>query len=239
MTVSGPSPDPSSEVMESQLSAFAASLGAASIAHLRRPDVLARAGDALRDGVSVEDAVLREVFVAAPHDTALADDFFRHLLRAAPDLAAGRGGAALQSLVETGDLVQSVCGDVWREMDDLRFDSLPRFLALVRTRLDWKASDAARRAKRQRRREDLRIESDPADLGVRDRAPTPYSRVVGAESEERLLVGLLALAPRDRKIVCLHLKGADVAAIAEQLGTGHEAARKALSRALQRLRAKF
>ena len=114
-----------------------------------------------------------------------------------------------------------------------------QFKKLFSQRMSWKAADEARRMTSQRRREDRRVPQQPHELelhdGSADNAPLPI--MIKREEKERLILMLLRLkSDRDRRLLTLHLKGESVAAIAREMNLTYDAARKALSRAIEQAR---
>lgn len=194
--------------------------------------VLAR----IRSGAALEDAVLAEVFRAGASDRQAADEFLGHLLpglmnRAHPQLTRG-----LRRFLDTGDLVQSVLGDLWPELLDLRFETRAQFVSLLAQRLRWKASNTTRKLERGRRREDLRIAEPSEDLDPPAEHRSPPSELGSSEERDLLILALMRLPERDQLILRLHLKAEPLEVIARETGLKPEAARKALQRAVRRAR---
>jgi RNA polymerase sigma factor (sigma-70 family) len=190
----------------------------------------------MRSGVALEDAVLGEVFRAGATDRQAADEFLGHLLpglmeRAHPQLTRG-----LRRFLDTGDLVQSVLGDLWPELLELRFESRAQFVSLLAQRLRWKASNTTRRLERGRRREDLRSAAPAEELELADDGPSPLSELGSSEEGDLLILALMKLSERDQLILRLHLKAEPLEVIARETGLKPEAARKALQRAIRRAR---
>lgn len=190
----------------------------------------------MRAGTALEDAVLGEVFRAGATDREAADEFLGHLLpdlmgRAQPQLSRG-----LRRFLDTGDLVQSVVGDLWPELLELRFETRAQFVSLLAQRLRWKASNAARGLERGKRREDLRAEAPAEELELAADGPSPLSELGSSEERDLLVLALMKLSERDRLILRLHLRAEPLEVIARETGLGPEAARKALQRAVRRAR---
>jgi RNA polymerase sigma-70 factor, ECF subfamily len=72
--------------------------------------------------------------------------------------------------------------------------------------------------------------------GLSDRAPTPEASAVTADEECRLHIALSQLPNEQRAVTELRLAGLRGPEIADVLGIGHDAVRKAQSRAVARLR---
>jgi RNA polymerase sigma factor (sigma-70 family) len=194
--------------------------------------VLAR----MRSGTALEDATLSEVFRAGATDRRVADEFLGYILpglmeRAHPHLSRG-----LRRFLDTGDLVQSVLGDLWPELLELRFETRAQFLSLLAQRLRWKASNADRKLKAARRREDMRVATPADEIDHVDDQPSPLSEAGSYEERDRLILALMKLSERDRLILRLHLKAEPLEVIARETGLSMESARKALQRAVRRAR---
>lgn len=211
-------------------------LGPASERALSSPEAQALVISRVRAGASIEDASLWFVHREGRSDARVADEFVAYFLAdllaiARPALAPG-----LRRFLDSGDLVQSVLGDLWREVTSLNFESRPAFLAFLAQRLRWKAMDHNKALQRDRRREDRRIDARPEELALAGRERAPDSLVGARDEWDQLALRILRLPDRDRELVRLHLRGERMEGIATALGLQHEAARKALQRALTRLR---
>lgn len=183
---------------------------------------------------SPADAVLAVIHSRLESDRDLADEFLSFFLTDLHRLGHGALGPGLRRYLDSGDLVQSVMGDLWPELAAFQFESRDSFLALLAARLRWKAADGARHLRAGKRREDLRAAAD-ADLLAADH-PGPSTELVAAEEWQQTALALSRLPQRDRELVRAHLSGkswADVAAIHEMK---QESARKAVQRALAKLR---
>ncbi len=200
----------------------------------------------MRAGATLGNAVLavihsrlgdpvRPATSAAPtHCNGLADEFLSFFLADLARLGHGALGPGLRRFLDSGDLVQSVLGDLWPDMAQLKFESRDAFLALLAARLRWKASDRSRRLQAGKRREDLRKNTD-ADLLAVDQ-PGPATELVSAEEWQQTALALARLNKRDRELVRGHLNGMSWAELAEANGLQPESARKAVQRALARAR---
>lgn len=226
-----PRPDPGA------LGALAADLlGPAAERLLASASGAALALGRVRAGATLDDAVLGVAHAAARDDAELASEFAGWLLLEMQ--AAGRGiaGPALRRFVDTGDLVQSVAGDLWPELFELGFETRGQFLALFASRLRWKAADRARAQRAGRRREDLRVEPREEDRGAAGGPPSPATEAGDREEAERLALALARLPERDARMIRRWLEGADWAAIGAAEGLAPESARKAVQRAIARAR---
>ena len=102
--------------------------------------------------VDLEDAVLAEVHRVAKTDARVADEFVGYFLSDLMRLGGSALSPGLRRFLDTGDLVQSVLGDLWPELASVRFETRGRFLSYLARRLGWKAGDKAlQRAMRKAR----------------------------------------------------------------------------------------
>ena len=212
-------------------------LGPESERLLREPSQQALLARRLSQGQFLEDAVLAQVFTFLKDRQALQNEFFSYILATGHAQFSGLLPAGLRRFLETGDLVQSVFGDLLGDLQSLWFETRSQFLALLLQRLRWKAADHDKQRKAQRRQEQLRVSTSPETLQQSDQGPSPASKADDREREERLVLALMRLGTRDREIIKMHLRGEPVERIGESLGLEREAARKALRRALHRARA--
>jgi len=214
---------------------FARELGPATERLLGEESVRCAVTARVSSGLRVEDAVLVEVHRAAGADRRVADEFLAHLL---PELAkAGHRvrSSGLRRFLDTGDLVQSVLGDLWPEIQKARFQSRRSFVAFLARRLSWKARDKARALEAGLRREDLRVEVDPEEDPPLE-SEDPFLASVRREESERLIRLLLHLSARDRTLLTQFLRGVSLDVIARECELSKDAARMAIQRAIQRLR---
>lgn len=194
----------------------------------------------LTDGVALEDAVLRLVHRESAFDRVVADEFLGHFLSAMTRIGHFLVSDGLRRYLDSGDLVDSIVGNLWQEFTQVEFRTRREFLAFLGRRMQWKAADKARGLAAGRRREDLHREVDFATAGLsNDDQPGPSTLAMGAEDRDRLILALLRLPPRDREILNRHLRGEDHAEVARALGLQPAAARKALQRAIEKARALF
>ncbi len=213
-------------------------LGPACVERFRDP-ALQRELDTLLDGGnSLDDAVLRLIHREAAADRAIADEFLGHFLIAMSRIGHFAMSDGLRRFLDTGDLVNSVAGSVWRDLTSIEFRSRGEFLAYLGKRLQWKAADRARKLSAGKRREDRRREVDVEESNRTEKeAPGPSTLAEGVEERERLILALLRLPPRDRELLQRSLRGEDQVQIAESLGMSPEAVRKATQRAIEKARA--
>lgn len=227
--MSDPTPDPLPLAL-----AFARDhLGQRSTALLEHPEAAPAVRRHVALGFDPRDAALAHVHRHAADDPRLADEFIAYFLRDMLRIGAGALRAGLRRYLDTGDLVQSVLGDLWPELCNVTFESRARFVSLLARRLSWKAGDHVRRLEAGVRREDLR--NTGAELGgAAQEEPGPSTRAELGEDEERLALVLHRLSERDARLLRLRLGGSSIAEVAERLGLSAEAAKKALTRAKER-----
>jgi RNA polymerase sigma factor (sigma-70 family) len=234
-------PLPVPERIEEQLLAFAGSkLGPCSERLLRQPEVMAQLVTEVRGGRGISDAVLAVVHASMPGRRQLADEFagfFLFDLMRMGKLSMA-SSSKLRRFLDTGDLVLSVFGDLWGDVSSLQFDTTDQFRALFARRMDWKASDQARRLRSGRRREDQRVAEQPdeMELPAADQATAPLPHAIRAEERERLILILLRLNERERRLLTMRLKEVPIEEIAREMELSVDAARKALERAIAKAR---
>lgn len=188
----------------------------------------------VRAGLGVEDAVLAEVHRRMHEDRALANEFLAFFLSDLYRLGRPMLSPGLHRFLDTGDLAQSVLGDLWPQLGSLRFRTRSEFLSLLAQRLRWKSSDGARKAHRG---EASLEELDPACAEpAEESGQDPLQRALDKDGHERLILTLTRLSERDRRLLAAHLQGEPLEALMAELELGYEAARKAQQRALARAR---
>ena len=168
----------------------------------------------LRNGAELEDAVLALVHGAMAEDRQVANEFLAYFLNDV--LRTGRPmlSPALRTFLDTWDLAQSVFGDLWPQLLDVRFESRAQFLSLLRQRLSWKASNRARGLASHLRTASERAESvDPPDD-----APSPERLADLREAEERMILAMVRLPERDRALLEAHLRGESAGDLARRFG---------------------
>jgi len=209
-------------------------LGEWSAEALRRPTSAARFETRVQAGFGIHDAVLAEVHRAARQNRRIADEFVAYFLQ--DMLRVGRGAlrAGLRRYLDTGDLVQSVLGDLWDELTELEFESRARFISLLGRRLQWKAADHARRLAAGPRREDREVDGSGLGDEAESRELGPATRFELDEETERLALVLHRLGTRDRRLLQARLQGRTTEEIARAEGLQLDSARKAILRARER-----
>lgn len=190
----------------------------------------------MRAGAEADDAVLGIAHAHAGADGEVAGEFAGWLMLEMRRAGHGLAGPALRRFLDTGDLVQSVAGDLWPELFELEFETRGQFLALFASRLRWKAADRARGQNAARRREDLRVEASEADLDAARMAPSPATEAGDREDAARLALALGRLPERDARMIRRWLEGADWERIGVEERLEPESARKAVQRAIARAR---
>ncbi|MGB0951757.1 MAG: RNA polymerase sigma factor [Planctomycetota bacterium] len=225
------------------LQTFAAQrLGPASLEVVGDPATQARLLGRLRTGAAAEDALLALIHRLAADHAELAAEFVQFFFEDLHRLGHGRVRIGLRRFIETGDLVQSVVGDLWPQMFDLEFRTRDAFLALLAARVRWKANDRARSFDAGRRREDRRRDIPHAKCSSASAEDTvwepedpgagPATELVSREEYEAMVLALQRLPERARRLLRAHLAGEDWATIAAREDLQPESARKAVQRAL-------
>ena len=189
----------------------------------------------LAAGLDPEDAVLSAVHEHLGQDARLDEEFLGYFLQRLLHVRMVDLYPGLRRYLDTGDLVQSVLGDLWPQLRELEFRDRSSFLALLVTRLRWKATSRRRDLHAAKRREDRRTDGLPIE-NLASNPPSPIDAQISREETERVALFLFRLPPEDRTAVRLHLSGASSKEIAQELGASVDAARKRLERALEHLR---
>lgn len=211
-------------------------LGPACERLLLEPTRLAAVIQRVRDGRELEDAVLGVVHQAAAQDRAVADEFLSWFLLDLHRIGRSFLAPGLQRYLDSGDLVQSVLGDLWPRLAGARFEDRKRFLAFLSNGLRWKAADWARRLGSARRGEDHRVALPPEELPLTAGGASPATQAGASEERERLILILARLPERDRELLRLHLQGRTLREIGTATGLSEDAARKAVQAAIARAR---
>jgi RNA polymerase sigma factor (sigma-70 family) len=209
-------------------------LGPASADALGTPGVLVLVRRRVAQGRALEDALLAEALHVAGDDRRVADEFLATFLEDLMPVARRELSPLLRRFLDTGDLVQSVMGDLWPSVRELEFETRPQFRALLAQRMGWKASDAARGLTSGKRREDLRATAAGAEQHEPAGAARPEDALVDEEERALLHLRLLRLSERDRDLLQRHLAGQSPAEIAAALGSSRDAVYKGLQRAVAR-----
>lgn len=226
------------EIIERSLRFAREELGPCSERLVATPEVQALLLSRVRGGVLLEDAVLQEVHQASKHSTQAAEEFLGYFLEDAHRRGRHLLSEDMRRFLETGDLVQSVFGEVWSSLADLHFETRAQFFALLGQRLRWKAVDKARRLNAERRKEVGRHPLSIDDLALPAEEKPPSSHLGRHEETQQMVLRLLKLSERDQLLVRMHLRGASYQDMAEATGMAPEAARKALTRAIERIQSK-
>ena len=214
-------------------------LGPASERLLAADSAWGHVEERMSEGLGLEDAVLATLHRSLGGDRRVADEFAAYFLYDLMRMGklSMASSSHLRRFLDTGDLVLSVFGDLWGDLASLRFESARQFKTLFARRMTWKAADQARRMNSGNRREDKRVAGQPEELaGSASPVESGLNSSIRQEERDRLILILLRLGERDRQVLTLHLKGLTVGAIAEELGSSYDAARKALDRAVKRAR---
>ncbi len=219
-----------------------AELGEASAALLEDPAVQVLALARMRNGYDLEDAVLSQVHESMGvhktmgRSTRLADEFLGYFLRDLMRLGQRVKLSSLKRFLDTGDLVQSVLGDLWGELARVRFETRGRYLAYLSRKLKWKASNKTRALEADKRSEHRRVDVEGEQDHLQEEPGSPLTQAAQAEDLERLALGLMKLSVRDRSLLTSHLQGIALEGIAKQHNLSYDAARMALKRAIRHAR---
>ncbi len=211
-------------------------LGPATEHHLQDPSSQALVLSRLRSGRDLPDAVLGEAHRIARQDRRVADEFLSYFLAHARRRGTPLVSPALRRLFDTDDLVQSVLRDVWSDLIAFEFESRAQFISLLAGRLRWKAADKSRSLNTLRRSEQKRVPEAVDDLDLQD--PSAPVDLIAAAREQAATVAsaLLRLPERDQVLLRLHLRDEPLSVICRETALEPETARKALQRAIRRLR---
>jgi RNA polymerase sigma factor (sigma-70 family) len=196
---------------------------------LASPEAVALVLSRIRAGASLEDACLWFAHREGRSDSRIADEFVAFFLSDLLSVARPAISPGLRRFLDSGDLVQSVLGS-------LEFETRGSFLSYLAQRLRWKASDQRRSLSRERRREDLRVAAAPEDLSVATPSRGPESLAAARDAWEQTALAILRLPERDRVMVRMHLRGESLDSIGEAVGLKPDSVRRALGRAVRRLR---
>ena len=229
--------EPTAEEFAARSLAFARErLGPASERRLTDPALQVLVISRLRGGFDLEDAVLAEMHRVAATDRDVANEFIAHFLNDLLKIGHRLRSSAVQRFLDTGDLVQSMIGDLWSDLSEVRFETRGRFLSYMAKRLGWKAVDRARQMRTQKRQEDRRVDAQPDDLDLSAGDGSPSMAAARSEDHERLALVLMRLSERDRRLLVLYMRGASLQDIASELGVSYDSARVGLQRAIRRAR---
>lgn len=191
----------------------------------------------IADGSSLEDALLAEAHHFAAQDRRVADEFLALLLSDLTPIAHGRLSEPLRRFLETGDLVQSVMGDLWPSLASMEFQTRAQFRGLLAQRLGWKATNKGRALQSASRAENQWASLAQGDSTIEGEAPgRPEDALVKAEELAMLHLMLLRLDPKDQDLLRDYLGGKTPDVIADERAMQRDAVYKALQRAIQRAR---
>ncbi len=192
------------------------------------------------EGAELEDAVLAEMHRILRSNRKVGDEFAAYFMLRMMKMGSKTlpSSSGLRRYLDTGDLVDSVFGDIWGKLAGLKFETRGQFHELFQQRMDWKVKDKVRGFRSRSRAEDLRVpmpdEQELESVGMEEAQPVGHS--IKREQRERYILILLRMKEREARILSLHLKGASIEDIATALDLTYEAARKALSRAIDSAR---
>lgn len=215
---------------------FAERLGPATTQLMGEPGVLAEVEDTIRSGRTLEDAVLLAVHSRLQANSGpLAEEFLSFFLNKMLGMRATGLRPDLRRLLDTGDLVQSVARDFWLELTEFEFRSVGETMSWLANKLAWRTSTRQRGLLTSRRNESRRV---PLEGGV---ATEPESRLplnLAELSEDwnNTLVAMHRLHERDRELIEMMLEGHTSEQMSQATGRNPATTRRALSRALARLR---
>jgi len=216
-------------------------LGSASAAYLESPEARAMLAARLRNHAKVEDATLAVIFRGARTDRRLANEFFAHLFG---DLSvSGRSlvTPALRELMETGELVDSVVRDMWRDLERVEFRTRGQFLAFLLQRMEWKKNNRIRGAKRIKRGGEL----EPVESATLQEVPDPDTRSPLSEAEhvddlQRIAKLSASLEPAERDMLLLRLiHGYTYGEIGERHGLSANTVKARIDELVERMRDRF
>lgn len=211
-------------------------LGPKSLELLQSVATEASVDELCEDGMSPADAALYLVHAHARTDLDFAGEFLNHFAQALFGMHVTDQYPGLRRHLETTDVVQSVMGDIWRDLVGLEFVGRSAFLSLLVQRLRWKANDKQKWLRRGCRREEMRTEAEVGALTASTEQDAPDSQMIRREEHRKAMIAVMRLPPRDREMVRQHLAGRNSSQIAAELKMTPAAVRKALERALRRTR---
>ena len=217
-------------------------LGPASAEACSTPEALQRI-EARRtgDGLDFEDAILAELFALIkqqdnPVQSELSGEFLHYFLHHMLKMPLTSLYPVVRRMMDTEDVALSVMHDLLPTFTDLEFRSRTAFSSFLLQRLHWKVLDKIRGMNAQSRMETLNVEGALVEDFATSAAPSSVSSAIGHEEQQQLAIALFRLHPRDREMVSMALDGSSRAEIAAKFGIEVEAARKAIERAVRRVR---
>jgi len=191
------------------------------------------------DDTEVRTATL--VSRAAEGDAGAQDELMRQHLPGLRAFVRMRLGARLRSRETSMDLVQSVCGEVLRDIQDFEYRGQGSFRHWLYGCAENKLRKLDRFWKRQRRdpqREERLDGGDEATLVLKELGDfcTPSRDAMAREELERIETAFGELSEDQQQVILLsRVVGLPHAAVAKELGRTPTATRSLLSRALARL----
>ncbi|KAA3605537.1 MAG: hypothetical protein DWQ01_19665 [Planctomycetota bacterium] len=211
-------------------------LGPASLALMERRDVRDSIQKQVAEGVSMRDAVLKEVFLEAKADRDAAHEFLQYFWDVIVQRTSRQISADLRRQIDTEDVVVSILGDLSRQLHRFEFKNRAAFLNLVSQHFRSKVYRKILARKAQKRREDRRVYPQEGTWNPESPFPSPASEAAEAEAQELAQLGFEKLSPRDRELLGALFEGRTLEEIAQKFDMQLEAARMALKRATDRLR---
>lgn len=231
-----PSPDSSLQVEVQEY--LTRELGPACVERFKDLGLIQELHALIDMGVSIENSILRIAHHEATKDRDIADEFLGHFLLAMMRVGHLMMSEQLNRFLDTDDLVNSVAGDIWRDLEAIEFRTRSEFLAYLGTRLKWKAAGRHRAMNAGKRREDLRQDVDlQAGFLANESQETPSVFAVQEEEKALLSVAMIRLPERDKRIMSLFLGGASNETMAHELELELATARQVLKRAIAKTRA--
>jgi RNA polymerase sigma factor (sigma-70 family) len=204
-------------------------LGAASRAYFATAEAQERYAALVREGRTLEDAVLGTIYREICRDRQLANEFFTHLLGDLSATGHSLFDGRLRQLMDTGELVDSVIQDLWSDLERIEFRTRGQFLSLLLRRMQWKKSDRLRSAEREKRGGQVVRAQDGAlgelaDAGAR----SPLSEAEQVVELGRVTKLLARLPQPDRELLLLKLEGLTYEEIARRIGQSAKVVRRRL-----------
>lgn len=152
-----------------------------------------------------------------------------------------RAGLALRS-AEVDDLMQEAWLEAIRRFDGYTYQGPDSFFRWLATIALHRLSNLQRLAGAQKRDPRMERPIDAAEVSrraptLRDHGPGPRTRVVGAETQQRLEVAMRRLSEADRDVIRMaRIEGLPLPEIAARTGRTRNAVALQLSRALRKLK---
>lgn len=148
-----------------------------------------------------------------------------------------RLGASLRNREESVDLVQSICGDLFKDLPAFDYRGPRSFRRWLLQRAENKIRSRGRFWSREKRSGDGEVQgADLEDLRAAAHTLTPSRMASSREELERFEQAFASLAEDDRLVILLsRVAGLDHAQVSAEMGRSPVATRSLLSRALARL----